>query len=125
MKEILLIFLGGGAGSIARYCLGKWINSFHNFAFPYSTLGVNILACFILGIVVALADEKQLLSPAMRLLLAVGFCGGFSTFSTFSIESLELLQNGNLFTSFSYILLSIVLCLVATFGGMFLVKIVA
>ncbi|PZR38798.1 MAG: fluoride efflux transporter CrcB [Azospira oryzae] len=118
MKAILLVFAGGGFGSILRYLLGRWIGAWNQF--PAGTLIINIVACLVLGVVVGLADQKQILSPATRLFLVVGFCGGFSTFSTFSYETLQLLQGGLSTQAMLYILLSIVLCLVATFGGLYL-----
>jgi CrcB protein len=118
MKTILLVFAGGGFGSITRYLLGKWIGSWNQF--PLGTLIVNILACLVLGFVVGLADHKQIISPATRLFLVVGFCGGFSTFSTFSYETLQLLQGGLSMQAILYILFSVVLCLMATLGGLYL-----
>jgi CrcB protein len=119
MKEIILVFVGGGLGSIVRFSLGKWVNSLHTHHFPFGTLAVNIVACFMLGAVVGLADHRQLISPASRLFWAVGFCGGFSTFSTFSNETLDLLQNGFHLSVLVYISLSLILCVGATFGGIY------
>ena len=122
MKQLILIFFGGGLGSVTRFSLGKFINTQHNNAFPYGTFIVNIAACFILGCIVGLADHKQILSPQTKLFWAVGFCGGFSTFSTFSSESLTLFQQGNLNTMFLYIALSVITCLFATYIGMVIVQ---
>ena len=120
MKELMLVFVGGGLGSVARFSLGKWINAFHNHHFPFGTLAVNITACFVLGLVIGLADHKQIISPAARIFWTVGFCGGFSTFSTFSNETLYLLQSGFTVSLFLYILLSLLVCVAATYGGLFL-----
>lgn len=121
MKSIFLVFLGGGIGSVMRYLLGKWINSLIVFSFPVGTLAVNIFACFVLGLVVGLADQRQLISPAARLFLATGICGGFSTFSTFSHETIVLFQNGLTLSMIFYVGLSLILCVAATFGGMYLI----
>jgi fluoride exporter len=80
---------------------------------------VNIVACLLLGFVIGLADHRQLISPATRLFWTVGFCGGFSTFSTFSHETLYLLQNGHTLSLFLYIGLSLLLCVAATFAGLY------
>jgi CrcB protein len=120
MKSVLLVFLGGGLGSVMRYLLSKWINSFSNHPFPFGTLVVNILACLILGFIIGLADYKQIISPSTRLFWTVGVCGGFSTFSTFSNETLYLIQNGLTVTLALYISLSLLLCVGATFGGIYL-----
>ncbi|MBS1487628.1 MAG: fluoride efflux transporter CrcB [Bacteroidetes bacterium] len=117
--DIVIVFVGGGAGSIVRFVLGKWVNDLHTHHFPFGTLTVNVVACLVLGYVIGVADHRQLISPAARLFWAVGFCGGFSTFSTFSAETLALIQNGFHFSTLVYIFSSLLLCLAATFGGMY------
>jgi CrcB protein len=119
VKSFFFIFIGGGLGSVLRYGLGKWVGTLHSIQFPFGTLIVNILACFFLGLIIGLADHKQLFSPTTRLFWAAGFCGGFSTFSTFSMETLELIQSGLSLQVFLYIVLSLLLCLSATFGGLY------
>jgi len=120
LADILLVFVGGGVGSIVRFLLGRWVNAWHNHHFPFGTLAVNVVACFALGYVIGIADHRQLISPAARLFWAVGFCGGFSTFSTFSAETLTLIQSGFHLSMVIYIVLSLVLCLAAIFGGIYL-----
>jgi CrcB protein len=122
MKELIYVFIGGGLGSLVRFLLGKWVNAFHNSTFPFGTFIINIIACFVLGFIIGLADHKQLLSPATRLFWAVGFCGGFSTFSAFTSESLSLIQQGQNSTMLLYVLLSVIVCLTATFGGLFIAE---
>ena len=114
--------MGGGLGSLFRFKLGQWINAFHNAYFPFGTFGINIIACFIMGFIIGLVDHKLLLAPATRLFWAVGFCGGFSTFSAFSSETLTLFQQGQNSTLLLYILLSVVLCATATFGGLYIAE---
>lgn len=120
MKTVLLVFLGGGLGSLARYSIGKWIGTLHTHYFPFGTLVANILACFMLGILVGVADQKQFFSPATKLFWTVGFCGGFSTFSTFSIETISLFQTGYTGASLLYIGLSLILCVAATLIGLYI-----
>ena len=122
MKELIYVFIGGGLGSLVRFLLGKWVKAFHNSTFPFGTFTINIIACFALGFIIGLADHKQLLSPASRLFWAVGFCGGFSTFSAFSSESLTLIQQSQNSTMLLYILLTVVVCITATFGGLFIAQ---
>jgi CrcB protein len=117
MKIVLLIFAGGGLGSVARYLIFRWVTALHQLNFPLGTLVVNVVACFVLGIVVGFADHKQLLSADARIFWAVGFCGGFSTFSTFSVEVLALFQQPAVINGMGYILASVVLCLGATIAG--------
>ncbi len=122
MKQLLIIFLGGGLGSISRFSLGTWINSRYANTFPFGTFTVNVLACFVLGLLLGVADHKQILSAQAKLFWVIGFCGGFSTFSTFSGESLALLQQGNFGTTFIYMGCSLVACLFATYFGMILTR---
>jgi len=118
LKEAIYIFIGSGFGGLTRFGLGKWVNSFHSTNFPFGTFTVNILACFVLGFVIGLADSRQIISPQTKMFWVVGFCGGFSTFSTFSNETLTLLQAGNHTTNILYIALSVIVCLTVTFLGL-------
>lgn len=115
--KFVYIFLGSGLGGLIRFGLGKWINSWHNSNFPFGTFVVNILACLVLGFVVGLADNRQLISTESKLFWVIGFCGGFSTFSTFSNETLTLYQSGNHIVNITYIVTSVIVCLVATYLG--------
>ncbi len=119
MQPILIVFLGGGLGSVVRFLLSKWISALHTQNFPWGTLTVNVVACLAVGLIVGLADHRQIISPTMRLFWAVGFCGGFSTFSTFSIETLQLMQTGFTTSLLLYIALSLLLCVASTFVGIY------
>ncbi len=120
MKSVLLVFFGGGLGSVVRFSLSKWVNALHSHHFPWGTLVVNVVACFALGLIIGLADHKQMISPSARLFWTMGFCGGFSTFSTFSNETLSLLQGGFTTSLLLYITFSLLLCVAATFTGLYL-----
>lgn len=120
MKELIAVFIGSGLGGLTRFGLSKWVDNWHNNLFPFGTFIVNILACFALGFIIGLIDQRQILSPATRLFFTIGFCGGFSTFSTFSIEALKLFQQGNYISLILYIFGSILLCVTATFGGLYI-----
>jgi len=119
IRSLIMVFVGGGLGSVVRFSLGRWINSLHTHHFPWGTLLANILACFILGLVIGLADHRQLFSPNTRLFWTVGFCGGFSTFSTFSHETIYLIQGGFSITSLIYMIFSLLFCVAAVYGGLF------
>ncbi|NDV60716.1 fluoride efflux transporter CrcB [Bacteroides sp. 519] len=122
MKELIFVFLGGGLGSVARYSIHLLINGRAVVSgFPWATFTANILGSFLIGLFYTFSARFNL-SNETRLLLTVGFCGGFTTFSTFSNESLHLLKNG-FYTSFAiYILLSILLGILAVFAGIHLSK---
>jgi fluoride exporter len=123
MNQLLLIFIGGGLGSLSRFSLSKFIQENIDKTFPFGTLSVNILASIILGIFVGMVEIKSLASPNYKALIAIGFCGGFSTFSTFSNDTLQLIQNNRILEALTNILLNVILCILATFGGITLAKI--
>lgn len=121
MKQVLLVFVGGGIGSVARYLLGKLLNSPSD-GIPYGTFVANILGSLIIGIILGLAARNETLTQSQTLLLATGFCGGFTTFSTFAYENHLFLKSGD-FTSFAfYTVASFVLAFLAVFGGIYLSK---
>jgi len=119
IRSLLMVFIGGGLGSVVRFSLGRWINSLHTHQFPLGTLVANIIACFILGLIIGLADHRQMFSPNARLFWTVGFCGGFSTFSTFSHETIYLIQGGLSFSSLMYVIFSLLFCVAAVYLGLF------
>jgi fluoride exporter len=123
MNQLLLIFIGGGLGSLTRFSFSKFIQENIDKTFPFDTLSVNILASIILGIFVGMVEVKSLTNPNYKALIAIGFCGGFSTFSTFSNDTLELIQNNRILEALMNILLNVTLCILATFGGITLAKI--
>ena len=121
MKQFLLVFLGGGLGSGLRFLVGKWLNSPEN-GIPYGTFAANIIGSLLIGIIMGMAMKENSLSESQTLLLATGFCGGFTTFSTFAYENHLLLKTGD-FTSFAlYTIGSFIVGFIAVFGGIHLVK---
>ena len=121
MKQVLLVFLGGGLGSALRYLVGKYLNSPET-GIPYGTFAVNILGSLLIGIILGLAAKNNTLSQNHTLLLATGFCGGFTTFSTFAYENHVFLKSGD-FTSFAiYTIASFIVGFLAVFLGLFLVR---
>ncbi|MFK2819689.1 fluoride efflux transporter CrcB [Flavobacteriaceae sp. LMIT009] len=121
MKNLILVFIGGGVGSSLRYLLGKYMNSTQT-GIPWGTFTANILGSLLIGIILGLAAKNDTLSQSQTLLLATGFCGGFTTFSTFAYENHVFLKSGD-FTNFAlYTIGSFVVGFLAVFLGMFLVK---
>jgi len=89
----LYVSLGAALGGAARYWLSNFVYRVLPATFPYGTLLVNVLGSFLLGLLVFFIFERSTLSSEWRMLLTVGFCGGFTTFSTFSLETVNLLRN--------------------------------
>ena len=121
---LLLIALGGAAGSVLRYLLGGRAQHFAPHGFPLGTLFVNVVGCFLVGILIRQFMNIQT-HNYLRALLVVGFCGGFTTFSTFSMETVGLIEGGEYSSAIGYIALSITLCLTATFAGMTVMRLIA
>lgn len=93
--RVALVAVGGAIGAVARYLLGLWIATRVGPDFPWGTFAINLTGAFLIGVVLGLATAG-VISPELRLLLAVGVLGGYTTFSTFSYETLELLLDGNM-----------------------------
>ena len=122
IKNFLLVGLGGGIGSMARYLCQKWFNENYPHPFPWGTFVVNLAGCFLIGIIYAASEKTTVLSPQTRLLLITGFCGGFTTFSTFAFENMNLLRSGDTIYFLIYTIASVILGVGAVFGGIAIMK---
>ena len=121
MKQALLVFLGGGFGSVLRFLIGKFLNSPES-GIPYGTFAANILGSLFIGIILGLAARSESLTSNQTLLLATGFCGGFTTFSTFAYENHVFLKSGD-FSSFAiYTIAGFIIGFLAVFLGIYLTK---
>jgi CrcB protein len=121
MKNVILVFVGGGCGSVLRYALGKFLNP-STTSFPYGTFLANVLGCLLIGVFLGFAAKNNTLSQNQTLLFATGFCGGFTTFSSFAYENSLFLKSGD-FTNFAiYTIASFVFGFIAVFLGLFLTK---
>ena len=121
MKNILLVFVGGGFGSVLRFIIGKYLNSAED-GIPYGTFLANILGSLIIGIILGYALKNDTLSSSQTVLLATGFCGGFTTFATFAYENHVFLKSGDFMSFALYTIASFVIGFLAVFLGLYLTK---
>ena len=118
VSETILIFIGAGIGGVFRF----WVSTISYWLlgrqFPYGTLIVNVTGCFLMGLLFVLILERfNGMGPSLRSLLLIGLLGGYTTFSSFSIETLNLFENGAIISGALNILLSVTLCIAATWLG--------
>lgn len=122
-RYLLWVGVGGFLGSVGRYLTTEFFGKLWPSQFPYGTFAVNIIGCLAIGVIYGLSQRMGWLNLEWKLLLATGFCGGYTTFSSFAFENTKLLQSGNYVTFFSYTLLSLVVGVVAVFVGLLIAKI--
>jgi len=123
MKEMLLVGLGGGLGALGRYGLGLLMVRWLGTAFPWPTLFINLIGCFLIGLALGGGPGPTgFLSREMRLFGVVGFLGAFTTFSTFGYEAIALLQGGKPALAGLYVLASVLLGLGGVSLGLFLTR---
>jgi fluoride exporter len=117
MFRNMLVFAGGGIGAVFRYLLSGWVYKVVGTDFPYGTLAVNVIGCFVIGLFLTMGEDRFLISPSFRIFFAVGILGGFTTFSTFNFETLQLLREGAVAYGVLNVAASIIVGLAATWVG--------
>lgn len=123
MEKYLFIAIGGALGSIARYWIGSTVSGRLGARFPYGTLVVNITACLMIGFAVTYLGKRAELNAAWRILIPIGFVGAYSTFSTYEWETFSTLRSGAFLLAAVYAVGSLLLGLVAVWGGSVLAEI--
>lgn len=122
LKQILLVGLGGGIGSILRFLTSLLTDRYNTGSFPFATFTVNIVGCFLMGLFLGAIAANFQGSQNLKLLLLTGFCGGYTTFSAFASENFSLFQNHNPAMALIYIASSILTGLFALWIGMALTR---
>lgn len=122
IKHILLVGLGGFAGSVARYFVSRLNGHIEFLSIPIGTLVVNVTGSFLIGFLIGIAEKSPILTVELRMLLMVGLCGGFTTFSTFTGENLMLMRSGQFLPLLLYTGLSVLLGFLAVYAGFVITK---
>lgn len=117
MNHVLLVGIGGFIGSAMRYLLGGYVQQSSKSIFPYGTLAVNVIGCFVIGFLSQLAENRGAFSSEARAFVFIGILGGFTTFSSFGNETLNLARDGEMLNAFANIGLNVVLGLFAVWLG--------
>lgn len=119
LKESLSVMAGGALGSLGRFGLSRWIQSVTRFSdYPWGIFVCNVLGCFVMGILAGILIHRLEVGPLWRATLMIGFLGGFTTFSSFTLDTITLLQQGDMMSALSNILLTLFFCLLATVSGL-------
>lgn len=121
MKSILIVFIGGGLGSIFRYLINLLIKNPEG-QFPINTFLVNMIGSFLIGLIFGYLNENNYINNNIVLFLVIGFCGGLTTFSSFTHDSYELISFGNFFSLIIYNFLSILIGVALVYFGLWLSK---
>lgn len=122
LKQILLVGLGGGIGSILRYLTSFLTQKYNPAPFPLATFMANILGCFLIGLLTGYLGQNIQANQNLKLLFITGFCGGYTTFSAFALENVALFQNNNPWMAIGYTTASIILGMLVVWLGMAITK---
>ena len=122
MWAYVAIAAGGVLGCWARYAMTNLVQAIYGRDFPYATLSINVLACFMMGFLFEETLERLTISPVLRVGVLTGFIGGFSTFSTFAMETLLLAEQGEPGKGVLYVVVSILFGLAAVTGGVYIAR---
>jgi len=117
MLKVMMVAVGGSIGATTRYLVSTWAAERFGTDFPYGTLIVNVVGCFIIGVFMTLATERMIVSPYWRLLITVGFVGGLTTFSSYSYETFKLLQEADVLMAMSNLLGNLIIGFFTTWLG--------
>jgi fluoride exporter len=124
MEKYFIIAVGAILGAFCRYWMGLWVTDKLGSNFAYSTLLINLVGSFVLGLFLAMNLDRGLFTPNARFFVAVGWCASFTTYSTFSWETFRYLQDGNLKLAFANVALTLLGCLAATWAGATVAKVI-
>lgn len=122
MSRLLLIAAAGAAGTLARYGLSTWVRGWAGSGFPWGTLAVNAIGCFLFGAILTLVREKATISDETATWVMVGFLGAFTTFSTLAFESGDFMRNGAMGTAIVNMVANVVLGMGLFFVGVWVVR---
>ena len=122
MNALVLVFLGGGLGAVSRHLTAIAVMRVAGARFPWGTMVVNVAGSLAMGLLIAWLARRSSGDSDLRLLLATGFLGGFTTFSAFSLDAVTLYERGALTAAAAYVIASVTVSILALFGGLWLAR---
>jgi len=122
MKMLLAVAIGGAIGAVARYKTVGWVGHLAGGGFPWGTLTVNVVGCFLMGVLIEAGALKQVLTAELRGFIAVGILGAFTTFSSFALDVATLWERGDAAPAAAYIAASTALSILALFAGLWSIR---
>ncbi len=122
MNALVLVFIGGGLGAASRHLSGMAVTRLAGTGFPWGTMLVNIAGSLAMGLLIAWLARRSSGDADLRMLLATGFLGGFTTFSAFSLDAVSLYERGALTAAAAYVIASVTVSILALFGGLWLAR---
>ncbi len=122
MKASMLVFIGAGIGGVMRHFLNLWVTAIASSGFPYGILAINVLGSTAMGLVAGWFATRGEVLPDLRLFIATGILGGFTTFSAFSLDTALLMERGETFAAAAYVIGSVVLSVLALFIGLWAMR---
>ncbi len=125
MKASMLVFIGAGIGGVMRYFLNLWITAVAGSSFPFGILAINVLGSTAMGLVAGWLALRGEVLPDVRLFLATGVLGGFTTFSAFSLDTALLMERGDTLSAVAYAVGSVVLSVLGLFIGLWAMRTLA
>lgn len=123
MLKVIIVGFGGFFGSIFRYLIYLLSNNLIGYSFPFGTFLVNVIGCFLIGLIYQIFSDVISLSDNLKLFMTIGFLGGFTTFSAFSLDVFLLYQSNSKLVAIIYIFITLVLSVLAMLGGMWIFKV--
>ena len=122
MNALVLVFIGGGFGAVSRHLTAMAVMRMAGTRFPWGTMVVNVAGSLAMGVLIAWLARRSSGDSDLRLLLATGFLGGFTTFSAFSLDAVTLYERGALTAAAAYVIASVTVSILALFGGLWLAR---
>ena len=123
IRMILMVGTGGFLGTVSRFLTTRFFTTYFPSSFPFGTFVVNVLGCFIIGLIYGISEKGNFISSEWRMFLTVGFCGGFTTFSTFSLETINLFIDSQFLMGTLNIAANLLFCLAGVLAAFYISKI--